>query len=96
VQGKGIRNIFNEINNSRRLPKSWKRLLSRYRRPLRHQTWPDYHLSIAVIVKTLNTENKGRISKAVREECQMIYKGKPIRITADFSRETLKARKAWD
>jgi hypothetical protein len=25
----------------------------------------------------------------------MTYKGKPIKITADFSTETLKARKAW-
>jgi hypothetical protein len=25
----------------------------------------------------------------------MIYKAKPIKITADFSTETLKARRAW-
>jgi hypothetical protein len=29
--------------------------------------------------------------KAVREEKQITYKGKPIKITADFSTETLKA-----
>jgi hypothetical protein len=33
--------------------------------------------------------------KAVREKKQMTYKGKPIRITTDFSIETLKARRAW-
>jgi hypothetical protein len=33
--------------------------------------------------------------KAVREKKQVTYKGKPIKITADFSTETLKARKAW-
>jgi hypothetical protein len=34
--------------------------------------------------------------KAVREKKnQIIYKGKPIKITADFSTETLKARRAW-
>jgi hypothetical protein len=33
--------------------------------------------------------------KAVREEKQITYKGKPIKITADFSTETLKARRAW-
>jgi hypothetical protein len=33
--------------------------------------------------------------KAVREKKQITYKGKPIKITADFSTETLKARKAW-
>jgi hypothetical protein len=26
---------------------------------------------------------------------QLTYKGKPIKITADFSTETLKARRAW-
>jgi hypothetical protein len=33
--------------------------------------------------------------KAVREKNQITYKGKPIKITADFSTETLKARRAW-
>jgi vacuolar-type H+-ATPase catalytic subunit A/Vma1 len=33
--------------------------------------------------------------KAVREKKQITYKCKPIKITADFSTETLKARRAW-
>jgi hypothetical protein len=33
--------------------------------------------------------------KAVREKKQITYKGKPIKITAAFSLETLKARKSW-
>jgi hypothetical protein len=33
--------------------------------------------------------------KAVREKKQVTYKGKPIKITADFSTETLKGRNAW-
>jgi hypothetical protein len=33
--------------------------------------------------------------KAVREKGQVTYKGKPIRITPDFSPETMKARRAW-
>jgi superfamily I DNA and RNA helicase len=33
--------------------------------------------------------------EAVREEKQITYKGKPIKFTAVFSMETLKARKAW-
>jgi hypothetical protein len=32
--------------------------------------------------------------KAAREKCQVTYKGKPIRILADFSTEILKARRA--
>jgi hypothetical protein len=33
--------------------------------------------------------------KAVREKKQITYKGKPIKITANFSMETFKARRAW-
>jgi hypothetical protein len=33
--------------------------------------------------------------KAVREKKQVTYKGKRIKITADFSTETLKARRPW-
>jgi hypothetical protein len=33
--------------------------------------------------------------KTVREKKQITYKGEPINITADFSMETLKARRAW-
>jgi hypothetical protein len=33
--------------------------------------------------------------KAVREKKQITYKGKSIKNTADFSTETLKARRAW-
>jgi hypothetical protein len=31
----------------------------------------------------------------VREKKQIAYKGKPIKITADFCTETLKARRTW-
>jgi hypothetical protein len=34
--------------------------------------------------------------KAVREKKQITYKGKRIRITADFSTETLKAKKGME
>jgi hypothetical protein len=33
--------------------------------------------------------------KAVREKKQITYKVKPTKITAEFSTETLKARRAW-
>ena len=47
------------------------------------------------VIKTVNTWNKERILKVVREKGQVIYKGRPIRIIPDFSTETLKARRAW-
>jgi hypothetical protein len=33
--------------------------------------------------------------KALREKKQIMYRGKPIKIMADFSMETLNARRAW-
>jgi hypothetical protein len=48
-----------------------------------------------IIVKTLNALNKERILKAVREKGQVTYKGRPIRITPDFSSETMKVRRSW-
>jgi hypothetical protein len=48
-----------------------------------------------IIVKTTSTKNKGRILKAVKEKKQIMYKGKPIEITADFSTEVLKSRRVW-
>jgi hypothetical protein len=47
-----------------------------------------------IIIKTKSTGSQERILKAVREKNQITYKGKPIKTTADFSTETLKARKA--
>jgi precorrin-2 methylase len=45
-----------------------------------------------IIIQTKSTENKERILKAVREKKQITHKGKPIKITADFSVETLKSK----
>jgi hypothetical protein len=47
------------------------------------------------IIKTTSTENRERILKVVREKKQITCKGKPIKITADFSMENLKAGRAW-
>jgi hypothetical protein len=48
-----------------------------------------------IIIKTTSTENRERILKTVREKKQITSKGKPIKITEDFSTETLKARRGW-
>ena len=48
-----------------------------------------------IIIRTTNALNKDRILKAVREKGQVTYKGRPIRITPDFSPETMKARRSW-
>ena len=48
-----------------------------------------------IIIKTPNVQNKERILKAVREKDQVTYKGRPIRITGDFSPETIKGIRSW-
>jgi hypothetical protein len=48
-----------------------------------------------IIVKTQFAQKKERILKAVREKGQVANKGRPIRITPDFSPETIKARRSW-
>ena len=40
-------------------------------------------------------QDKERILKAAREKQEVTYKGAPIRLAADFSMETLQARKEW-
>ena len=48
-----------------------------------------------IIIKTLNIQSKERILRAAKEKGQLTYKGRCIRITPDFSLETMKARKSW-
>jgi hypothetical protein len=47
-----------------------------------------------IIIKTPNAQNKERILKALREKVQVTYEGRPIRITHDFSPETMEARRS--
>ena len=42
-----------------------------------------------------NVKDKERILHALREKQQVTYEGVAIRLSADFSTETLKARRDW-
>ena len=48
-----------------------------------------------IIIKMPKTNDKERILKAAREKDTVTYKGVTIRLSADFSKETLKARRGW-
>ena len=48
-----------------------------------------------IVIKTQSIQTKERILKAAKEKGQVTYKGKPIRLTPDFSMETMKARRSW-
>ena len=40
-------------------------------------------------------KDKERLLKAAREKQRVTYKGVPIRLSADFSKETLQSRRGW-
>ena len=48
-----------------------------------------------IIIKMPNVKDKERLLKAAREKQTLIYKVVPIRLSADFSKETLQARRDW-
>ena len=48
-----------------------------------------------IIIKVAKFQHKERILKAAREKHEVTYKGAPIRLAADFSMETLQARREW-
>ena len=48
-----------------------------------------------IIITLLKIKDKERILKAAREKDTVTYEGVPIRLTADFSKETLQARRGW-
>ena len=45
-----------------------------------------------IIIKMPKVKDKERIFKAAREKQRVNYKGVPIRLSAEFSKETLQAR----
>ena len=48
-----------------------------------------------IIIKLAKIKDKERILKAAREKDTVTYKGVPIRLSTDFSKETLQARRSW-
>jgi hypothetical protein len=97
-QLKGPVNSFNKIieenlpNLKKRMPMN---IQDAYRTPNRLDQ--KRNSSHHIIIKTPNgLNNKKRILKIVREKCQVTCTGRPIRITPDFSPETIKARRSWE
>ena len=78
-------NLVKEIDfqKSRKLRESQKKLDPR-RNTQRH-----------IIITLPKIKEKERILEAAREKNKVTYKGVPIRLSADFSKETLQARRSW-
>ena len=68
--------IVNQVQEAQRVP---GRINSR-RNTLRH-----------IVIKQTKIKDRGKILKATREKEQITYKGSPIRISTDYSTETLQA-----
>ena len=49
-----------------------------------------------IIIKLPNIKDKERILKAARERERVTYKGVPTRLSVDFSKETLQARRGLE
>ena len=71
---------FQEVQEAQRVPKK----LDPRRNTLRH-----------IIIKLRKIKEKERILKAAREKETVTYKGVPIRLSADFSKEAVQARRGW-
>ena len=71
---------FQEVQEAQRVPKK----LDPKRNTPRH-----------IIIKLPKIKDKERILKAAREKETVTYKGVPIRLPPDFSKETLQARRGW-
>ena len=69
---------FQEVQEAQRVPKK----LDPKRNTPRH-----------IVIKLPKVKYKERILKAAREKETVTYKRVPIRLPADFSRETLQARR---
>ena len=71
---------FQEVQEAQRVPKK----LDPRRNTPRH-----------IIITFPKIKDKERILEAAREKDTVTYKGVPIRLSADFSKETLQARSGW-
>ena len=71
---------FQEVQEAQRVPKTLD--------PRRNM--PRY-----IIITLPKMKQKERILEAAREKDTVTYKGVPRRLSADFSKETLKARRDW-
>ena len=71
---------FQEVQEAQRVPKK----LDPRRNTSRHIT-----------IKLPKIKDKERILKVAREKETVTYKGDPIRLSDDFSKEILQARRGW-
>ena len=92
---KGMENIFEEIitGNFPNLKDTDFKMQEAQRAP--NKLNPNRPTPRHVIIKMAKVNDNERILKAAKEKQSVTYKGTPIRLSADFSAETLQARREW-
>ena len=71
---------FQEVQEAQRVPKKLD---------------PRKHTPRHIIITLPKIKHKEKILEAAREKDTVTYKGVPIRLSVDFSKETLQARRGW-
>ena len=56
---------------------------------------PRRNTPMHMVIKLPKIKDKERVLKAAREKETVTYKGVPIRLSADFLKETLQVRRGW-
>uniref|UniRef100_A0A8D0XFY1 L1 transposable element RRM domain-containing protein n=1 Tax=Sus scrofa TaxID=9823 RepID=A0A8D0XFY1_PIG len=93
---KGPEKIFEEII-AENFPKMEKELLTQIQEALQipNRITSRRNTPRHILIKLSNIKVKEQILKAAREKQQITYKGTLIKLSADFSAETLRARREW-
>uniref|UniRef100_A0A8D0YMP0 L1 transposable element RRM domain-containing protein n=1 Tax=Sus scrofa TaxID=9823 RepID=A0A8D0YMP0_PIG len=93
---KGTGKIFQEII-AENVPNMGKEPLTQIQEAQRvpYKINPRRNIPRHLLIKLTKIKDKEKILKAAREEKQITYKGTPTRLSADFSAETLQARREW-
>ena len=80
-----------------KFPKMGKEIITQVQKTQRvpNRINPRRNTTRHILIKLTKVKHKEQILKAAREKQQITHKGIPIRITADFSIETLQARREW-
>ena len=91
---KGTEKIFKGII-AKNFPNMGKELLTQIQevQQVPYKTNPRRKTPRHILIKLTKIKDKDKILKAAREKKQIIYKGAPIRLSADFTAETLQARR---
>ena len=93
---KGTEKIFEEIIVEN-FPNMRKEVVTRDQEVQRvpYRINPRRNTPRHILIKLTKIKFKEKILQAAREKQKITYKGIPIRLTADFSAETLQARREW-